>query len=104
MVSFLEKKWGTDVSIGNIDYRLPNWILLERVNIRDREKDSLLNVGRLFVQLRMLKLLSNTVDVSGLRLEDASLRCHREANDAAFNFQFFNVQFYYKIGINVSLH
>src|SRR3954462_6110481 len=86
--SFLKKKWSTAVSIGNIDYRLPNWLMLQRVTIQDRGKDTLLSMGRLYVEIRMLKLLSNAVDVSGLRLEDVGLRCHREAKDSVFNFQF----------------
>src|SRR6476660_69282 len=62
--SFLEKKWKTEVQIGNIDYRLPNWIALERVLILDRKKDTLLSGGRLYVGIKLLQLLSNTVDVT----------------------------------------
>ena len=86
--NFLEKKFGTAITIGNVNYRLPNWILLEKVMIGDRSKDTLLTCGRLYVGIKMLKLLSDVVDVSGLRLEDVGLRCHRGANDSAFNFQF----------------
>ncbi|ANE50837.1 translocation/assembly module TamB domain-containing protein [Flavisolibacter tropicus] len=86
--SFLEKKWKTEVQIGNIDYRLPNWIALERVLILDRKKDTLLSGGRIYVGIKLLQLLSNTVDVTGLSLENIVLNCHRTAGDSLFNYQF----------------
>src|SRR6187397_162040 len=60
--SFLEKKWNTEVLVQNVDYRLPDWIALEGVIILDKKKDTLLNGGRLYVEIKLLKLLSNTVD------------------------------------------
>jgi hypothetical protein len=86
--SYLRQKWKTEVQIGNIDYRLPNWIALENVLILDRQKDTLLSGRRLYVAIQLLKLLSNTVDVRGVRLEAITLQCHREKEDSAFNFQF----------------
>jgi translocation and assembly module TamB len=86
--SYLQQKWNTEVLIGNIDYRLPNWIALEEVIVLDHKKDTLLSGGRLYVGIKLLKLLSNTVDVSGISLENINLLCRREAADSVFNFQF----------------
>ena len=86
--NFLENKWGTDVSIGKVNYRLPNWIMLENVAVLDRKRDTVLYCGRLYVAVKMLKLLSDVVDVASLRLEDAQLHCRREQHDSTFNFQF----------------
>ena len=86
--SFLQEKWKTEVVIRNVDYRLPNWIALEGVLILDSKKDTLLNGGRLYVGIKLLKLLSNNVDVTAVILDDISLYCHRGKNDSAFNFQF----------------
>ena len=61
--SFLQEKWKTEVVIRNVDYRLPNWIAIEGISILDRKKDTVLNGGRLYVGINMLKLLSNQVDV-----------------------------------------
>ena len=86
--SFLEEKWKTEVVIRNVDYRLPDWIALEGVIILDAKKDTLLNGGRLYVGINLLKLLSNKVDITAVILDDISLYCHRAKNDSAFNFQF----------------
>ena len=86
--SFLHQKWKTDVVIRNVDYRLPNWIALEGVIILDSKKDTLLNGGRLYVGIKLLKLLSNSVDVTAVILDDITLYCYRAKNDSAFNFQF----------------
>src|SRR3954469_8221365 len=67
--AYLQKKWKTQVVIGDIAYRLPNWIALENVLILDRNKDTLLSGGRLYVGVRLLALLSNKVDVTGISLE-----------------------------------
>ena len=85
---YLQQKWKTKVWIGKIDYSLPNWIALERVVILDRQMDTMLNGGRIYVGVKLLKLLSNTVDVTGVHLENINLHCHREAGDSVFNFQF----------------
>ena len=54
--NFLEKKWGTDVYIGAVDYRLPNWVRLDDVVIPDQNGDTILKSRRLYVSVRMLKL------------------------------------------------
>jgi hypothetical protein len=86
--SFLQEKWKTEIVIGNVDYRLPNWIALEGVIILDAKRDTLLNGGRLYIGIKLLKLLISNVDVTAVVLDDISLYCHRGKNDSAFNFQF----------------
>ncbi|MBO9199408.1 MULTISPECIES: translocation/assembly module TamB domain-containing protein [Niastella] len=85
---FLQKKWKTEVAIGNIDYVLPNWIRLEKVLILDRQNDTLLYAGDLYVRIKPLKLLSNTVDVTTIDLKNTSFHLRRGPNDAALNLQF----------------
>jgi translocation and assembly module TamB len=85
--SFLQQKWKTEVIVKHVDYRLPNWIALEGVVILDSKKDTLLKGGRLYVSIKLLKLLSNNVDITAVILDDISLYCHRTKNDSVFNFQ-----------------
>ena len=86
--NYLQKKWQTEVSIGSVNYRLPNWIALEKVMILDRQKDTLLSGGRIYAGIKPLKLLSNSIDITGIELEAITLLCRREAADSIFNFQF----------------
>src|SRR5678810_1180049 len=66
---YLRNKLQTTVSIGKIDYRLPNWIHLKNVIILDQRNDTLLRGGSLYVKLNMLKLLSQNVEIDGIELE-----------------------------------
>ena len=85
---YLQNKWKTAVTIGTIDYALPNWLTLEGVTILDKQNDTLLHGGYLHVRIRLLKLLSNTVDITGISLENIYLNLRREKQDTAFNAQF----------------
>ncbi|OQP53304.1 hypothetical protein A4D02_23225 [Niastella koreensis] len=86
--AYLQKKWKTAVSIGRIDYTLPNWLRLERVLIPDQQNDTLLYAGDLYVRIKMLKLLQNTVDVTTIGLKNATVNLRRERDDPALNCQF----------------
>ena len=66
--SYLRTKFNTTVSIGDIDYRLPNWLQLKDVLILDLQKDTLLNGGNLYAEIDMLKLISQDVKVGGGKL------------------------------------
>ncbi|MHA4842880.1 translocation/assembly module TamB domain-containing protein [Flavitalea antarctica] len=86
--NFLRDKWNTEVVIGNVDYRLPYWIALEKVAVLDRKSDTVLNAGRMYVGINLLKLLSNKVEVTSVILEDINIYCEREQSERSFNFQF----------------
>jgi hypothetical protein len=67
---------------------ITNWLRLEKVLILDRQKDTLLYAGDLYVRIKLLKLLSNTVDITTVDLKNASFNLRREQTDTAFNLQF----------------
>src|SRR4029078_891889 len=62
---YLASKLQTTLVFGAIDYRLPNWIRLTDVLILDRNNDTLLNGGNIYVRINMLKLLSQDVQIGG---------------------------------------
>lgn len=86
--SYLRAQLSTTVNIGNIDYRLPNWIELKDVLILDLNKDTLLKGGTLHAEIDMLKLLSQDVKVGGIMLENISINFIRATADSSFNYQF----------------
>ena len=79
--SYLQTQFNSTVSIGDIDYRLPNWIQLKDVLILDLQKDTLLKGGNLYVEIDMLKLISQDVKVGGIKLENISIQINRTAAD-----------------------
>lgn len=84
----LEKKWGTEVEIGEVDYSLPSWISLKYIYIEDLNNDTLIAAERLRVDITMLKLLSNEVEINRFMLEDAYVNLYRTKPDTSFNFHF----------------
>ena len=85
---YLRNKLQTTVSIGKIDYSLLSWIQLKNVIILDHRNDTLLRGGSLYVKLNVLKLLSQNVEIDGIKLENIHLNIGREAGDSTYNFQF----------------
>src|SRR6185312_11057821 len=75
--AFLRKKLKTEVYIGGLGYGLPKYVVLEGVLFKDQQKDTLLAVGKLKVDLDMLKLIHKEVDVQELLLEDVHAHVYR---------------------------
>ena len=86
--AFLNSKLKTTVRIGRLGYGLPKFIVLEDVFIADRSKDTLLAVGRLKIDLNMLKLLDHKVDILQLSLERTYANIYRNRPDTNYNFTY----------------
>ncbi|MBC7849813.1 MAG: translocation/assembly module TamB domain-containing protein [Chitinophagaceae bacterium] len=85
---YLSKKLGTEVSIGRLDYRLPNWIELNNITIKDKNKVDLLTGRLIRVDLDMLKLLSADIEIDKVALSGISLNVYRNVADSNFSYQF----------------
>ena len=86
--NYLAKQLQTSLTIGDIDYRLPNWIRLKDILVLDQRNDTLLSGGNIYARINMLKLFSQNVEIRGLEFEKIVVHLRREASDSAFNFQF----------------
>jgi hypothetical protein len=94
--NFLRKKataWLTDklqtrVEIGKIYLGFPKKVVLEKVYIEDRKKDTLLAGGQLKVDVSMLKLLHSELEINDVQLSDITAKVKRQLPDTAYNFQF----------------
>ena len=85
---YLANKLQTSLTIGDIDYRLPNWIRLKNILVMDQRNDTLLSGGDIYARINMLKLVSQDVKIGGLEFEKIVIHLRREASDSTFNFQF----------------
>lgn len=88
VVSYLEKHLKTKVSIGSIDYSLPQWIELNNIYVEDQKKDTLLFGERLKVNISMFKLLRGNTDIQKVDLKNIIINIKREETDSAFNYEF----------------
>ncbi|NML22463.1 translocation/assembly module TamB [Pseudoflavitalea sp. G-6-1-2] len=87
-VSWLSKKLNTKVEVDKLFIRIPSSVLLEKVYIEDKQKDTLLYTGQLRVKLNMWKLISGEISIQDIYLKEVNANVTRTLPDTAFNFQF----------------
>ncbi len=92
-VAYLQKKLQTEVHVGKLNYKLPTMIELGDVLLKDQQKDTLLAVGNLRVDISMLKLLSNKLEVNKIELHNGLVNIYRTAPDTTFNFDYITKAF-----------
>ncbi|GAB3807644.1 hypothetical protein GCM10028819_44910 [Spirosoma humi] len=91
--SYLAQKLQSPFRIGRISYSIPDWIELEDVYFKTPKGDTLIDGGRMRVDLDMWGLLNNRVALNQIELEHIRLNISRtlpERNGAppTFNFQY----------------
>ena len=86
--AWLSTKLQTKVEIGKIYLGFPKKVVLEKVYVEDRQKDTLLSAGELKVDVSMLKLLKSEVEVNQVQLSDLTAKVKRVLPDTVYNFQF----------------
>ena len=86
--SYLQNKLHTKVSIGAVDYSLPQWLKIKNVYIEDQKKDSLIYGEELSVDLNMIKLAIGNTDIQKLVFKNILLNINRASTDSFFNYQF----------------
>jgi translocation and assembly module TamB len=87
-VAFLKDKLKTEVQVGELRLSLPYWIELKDVLVMDRAHDTLASIGRLRVDIAMLKLISGEIEIENLELENTYANLYRNYPDTTFNFDF----------------
>lgn len=88
VVSYLEGKLHTKVSIGSIDYSLPKWLKIQNVYVEDQHKDTLLFGQELSIDLNMIKLIQGNTDIRKIYLKNILVNVNRPEKDSFFNYQF----------------
>lgn len=85
---YISSKTHTRVELGYIDLGFPKSILLQGIFLEDKTHDTLVSIKEIEVNLNMLALLSNTVSIETLGVDDFYVRLKRNNPDTTFNFQF----------------
>lgn len=88
VVSYLENKIDTKVSLKRISLDFPKLLVLEGVYFEDQKQDTLLAGDYLKVDISLLKLLKNTVEINALELRGITAHINRTLPDSAFNFDY----------------
>ncbi len=88
IVTFLEEKIKTPVSIGRLSIDFPKRIVLEDVYFEDQSGDTLLLGDTLKVDIRLLKLLSRQIEIREIDLRGVTSHIKHTLPDSAFNFDY----------------
>ncbi|GAA4016655.1 hypothetical protein GCM10022408_32690 [Hymenobacter fastidiosus] len=86
--TYLRDKLGTEVRIGKFRTDFRNAISLDNVYVEDRQKDTLLAVGHLGVNLDLWALTRSEINVKSLELNDGRLAITRTLPDSVSNYDF----------------
>lgn len=86
--TFLNKKLKTKLSIGSIEFSLPNYFEINKVYLEDRNKDTLLYGEQLSVSIALLKLIGGETDIRKVGLKNIQVNLNRGEQDSFFNYQF----------------
>lgn len=86
--SYLQDKLKTKVSIGSINYSLPNSIEINNIYVEDQNKDTLIFGELIAADISMLKLIWGNTEIQELALKNIFLNVNRSEKDSSFNYQF----------------
>jgi hypothetical protein len=86
--AYLSQKLKTKVAIGNLYVGFPHDVVLKKIYIEDREKDTLLSGNLLQVDVDMWKLFHGEIDIDRVQLQGITAKVKRLLPDTVFNFQF----------------
>ena len=77
-----------EVSIGNVDLGLLNRVVIQNVQIKDRQKKDMLGISRFSVKIDIPSLLRGKIRISSVQLFGLDARLNRAHPKAPLNCQF----------------
>ncbi|PWA10623.1 translocation/assembly module TamB domain-containing protein [Flavobacterium laiguense] len=87
VVSYLQDKIQTKVSIDSLSFGITKKIILKGVYFQDQKKDTLLSAEKLAVDISLLQLLNNKIEINSVELEGTTVTIKKDKN-ADFNFDY----------------
>lgn len=84
--SRVSRELGTEVSISRLDFHFFDKVSIEKILIRDKQKDTLLYAGSIQVNLNDWFFFKERIDLKYIGLEDAFINLYRK--DTVWNYRF----------------
>jgi hypothetical protein len=85
---YLRRKLQTEVSIDTLNYRLPDWIEIKGLLLKDKNNNELLSGKQVRVNISMLKLLRSDIEIDKIILSGININVYRNKVDSNFSYQF----------------
>ncbi|MGM0649754.1 MAG: translocation/assembly module TamB domain-containing protein, partial [Bacteroidota bacterium] len=86
-VTFLSERYDLDISIGGIDIRLPNRVILDDVYLEDEDQDTLLYAHQVIGRISAVKLRQKRLYLKEISIVNPDINVAKDTT-GKFNFQF----------------
>lgn len=84
----LSRKFGTNVSVGNVDLGFFNRIIVDDVTMLDQKNDSMFKVSRLSAKFEYIPLINGKIEITSAQLFGLNAKVYKQNADAKLNCQF----------------
>lgn len=84
----LSKKFGTTVSIGQIDLGFVNRLIVDDICIFDQNRKKMLKVSRASIKINIIPLIENRVSISSIQFFGMEANLYKKNNKTKTNYQF----------------
>ncbi len=88
VITFLENKIGTPVTLEHIYISFPKTIVLKGLKTEDQAADTLLYLGGLSIDTDLWGLTKKKINLNKVTLQKVTANVSRKANDSTFNFDY----------------
>ena len=88
VASVLKELWDWDVSIGRVRFGLVNRVIIDDINLKDRNDSTMLHASRLAAKIDVLPLLEGRVSIANAQLFGTQAQLYQAAPEEKPNFQF----------------
>ncbi|MEO8167255.1 MAG: AsmA family protein, partial [bacterium] len=88
VVASIAEKTHTRIEIGSVEIAFSHSVVLHDVFVEDQKHDTLLAAQTVAVDVNLLGILSNSINVSNIRIDTLTAHITRTLPDSSFNFDF----------------
>jgi uncharacterized protein involved in outer membrane biogenesis len=88
ILSSISEKTHTRVEVGSVDIFLTHSVVLHNIFVESRQRDTLLSIQTLAVDVNLLELFSHEIKLHNVRIDSLITHITRTLPDSSFNFTF----------------
>ena len=88
IISSISNKTHTRIEVGAVDIAFTHSVVLQDIFVEGRQRDTLLSIRTLAVDVNLLSLLSHDINVTNIRIDSLTAHITRTLPDSSFNFDF----------------
>ena len=88
ILSSISEKTHTRIEVGSVDIFLTHSVVLHNIFVESRQRDTLLSIQTLAVDVNLLELFSHEIKLHNLRIDSLITHITRTLPDSSFNFTF----------------